>query len=486
MRFRLSRTLGATVLAATLTATALAVATPTTRANGGLSPDKLGMYVGYNRGDRFADMERQLQQPIKWVVTMADKRSPTAMSSSAWGQLTSADAYLPKVADRVNLVMSVPVGFGEGGLYRKTGGRELVRQNLLDVAAGKHDDSYRRVARHLIGAGYGDAVLRLGHEFDGTYEPYSARENNDAYIAAYRHVHDLFERESASFRFEWTSMRSEFRQHGPPAYPGDRYVDIVGLDIYYREPGVISDQVWKDQYQAVLIAHRDFAVSRGKPVAYSEWGRAKADESRFIGLMHGWFSSLPDRGPGGLVYQSYFNEAWADYDLARLPTVRASYLGLFGRNGAPAPATPTTQPATTQPATTQPATTQPATTQPATTQPATSAPLTTLAPAQRLTFSSASVTGAGTLTAPTSDGNPARIALTPRPAALELAWFHPGDGARNVRHRIVGSTQWTWVSNGSWNQVISGLRTSTPYEVQVRAKADGVWQSWMKAMATTN
>ena len=224
------------LLAATLCVTGLAVSTPETEARGGVSPSKLGMYVGFDRGDRFSDMEQRLDLPIKWVLTMADKRSPSQMMSSVWGQLVKPDAYLPGVSDRVNLVMSVPVGFGSGGLYNRSGGRETVRRNLLDVASGKHDSSYQRVARYLIDAGYGDAVLRLGHEFDGTYEPYSARDNNDAYIAAYRHVHDLFARESSRFQFEWTSMRAYFRQHGPPAYPGDRYVDIVGLDIYYREP----------------------------------------------------------------------------------------------------------------------------------------------------------------------------------------------------------------------------------------------------------
>lgn len=291
---------------------------------------KLGMYVGFDEGGRFDRFERELGTPIRWAVTMADSRSVAAMKSSVWGQFAAPGAYLPEVAGRVNVVLSMPLAFGPGGMGRTAEGQATIGANLRATAAGRLDGDFREAARYLIDAGYPDAVIRLGHEFDGDWAPYSARNNNEAYIAAFRHVRDVFAAESSGFRFEWTSMSSDFVQHGPPAYPGDKYVDIVGLDIYYRAPGAISDAVWEREYAAVLRAHRDFAVARGKPVSYPEWGRALEDEARFIDLMYGWFLGLPASGPGSLLYHAYFNE-WhmPTYNLDDVPTVKRRYIDLF-------------------------------------------------------------------------------------------------------------------------------------------------------------
>ena len=140
--------------------------------------------------------------------------------------------------------------------------------------------------------------------------------------------------ESGAFRFEWTGMRNTFAAHGPAAYPGDAYVDIVGLDIYYRESTPMTDQVWSRQYEDRLEFHRDFAISRGKPVAYSEWAAARYDNPEFIDAMYGWFNSLPTSGPGRLLYQAYFNPPRDGYDLSDFPKTQARYLALFGGTGA--------------------------------------------------------------------------------------------------------------------------------------------------------
>lgn len=486
MSVRSIRTVFVATLVAMLIAAGLGVATPTTRASGGVSPSKLGMYVGFDQAGRFAQMEQRLGQPIKWVLTMADKKSPSGMTSSAWGQLAKPGAYLPTVSDRVNLIMSVPLGFGRSGVYEQNGGREAVRRNLVAVSSGQYDPQFRQVARYLIDAGFDDAILRLGHEFDGTWEPYTARENEAAYIAAYRHVHDVFAKESSGFRFEWTSMRAHFSNYGPPAYPGDQYVDIVGLDIYYRGSAPITDLVWQRQYASVLTAHRDFAAARGKPVSYSEWGRGMADHSKYIDLMHGWLSSLADEGPGGLVYHSYFNEKVDDYDLEKMPTVQARYIALFGRGGTTTPVTTATTP--TAPAAPVTTATAPTTAAPpiapgtTVTPPTNQQPSTTTAvlePARRNSLAAANVTTAGTATTPT-------VTLTPAPNSLGLVWSHVSDAPRaNVRYRRVGSTKWEWVANGGGQQQLTGLIPSTLYEVQVRIHLQGQWQEWTTVRAST-
>ncbi len=337
----------------------------------------IGVYPGFDDGARFAAHERNLGADVPWVVNMAGRKTPGEMRGSVRGQVTKQGAYLAKLSSRVNLVMTIPLAFGNR-TAKTAANRAAIGNDLRGTASGLHDADYRVVARQLIEAGYGDAVIRLGHEFDGDYYSWSAHDNNEAYIAAFRHVHDVFASESANFRFEWTGMRSTFSRFGPPAYPGDAYVDVVGLDIYYRERAPLSDQYWARQYEDRLEFHRDFAISRGKPVAYSEWGVALHDNPEFIDAMYGWFKSLPASGPGRLLYQSYFNPPRKGYDLGKLPKSQARYMSLFGGVGAraespaeltkssstPAPPTTTPAPPTTTPA---PPTTTPA---PPTTTPA--------------------------------------------------------------------------------------------------------------------
>lgn len=291
-----------------------------------LPPSTLGMYVGFDRGDRFVDMERVLDAPIRWIVTMLDMTSASAMRSSAWGQFVTEEAFLSELSDRIDVVVSVPLAFGRMGQSE-----DEKRANLLETAGGRWDDDYRVIARHLENAGYGNAVIRLGHEFDAEWAPWSARNNSAEFIDAFRHVRNVLAAESSAFRFDWTSTRAGFEEWGPPSYPGDDYVDIIGLDIYYRSPDEITDAVWDSQYETTLTAHRDFAISRRKPVSFPEWGRAMADTGRYVELMHGWLDSLPERGPGRLVYQAYFNpEGPTEYNLDNLPTVKQVYIATFG------------------------------------------------------------------------------------------------------------------------------------------------------------
>ncbi|MGK2955220.1 MAG: glycoside hydrolase family 26 protein, partial [Solirubrobacterales bacterium] len=295
----------------------------------GLPPGTLAHYVGFNERNRFDDMESALGRPLDRVVTMTGNSSPSEMRSSIYGQFGNSSAYLPDLSDRLDVTVTIPLAFGKKAIYQ-TSGPEAVLKGLKMTSSGAYDADYRIVARGLIAAGYSDAVLRLGHEFDGTWVQWSARDNEQAYIEAFRHVRNVFAKESSEFRYEWTGMRAPWIAHARKAYPGDAYVDIVGLDIYYRESGEITDTIW-NQYKATLTAHRDFAISRGKPVSYPEWGRAFGDTDRFISLMHGWFADLPKSGPGRLEYQSYFNppHQGGNYDLNNQPTVKRRYLELF-------------------------------------------------------------------------------------------------------------------------------------------------------------
>jgi hypothetical protein len=164
-----------------------------------LDPSTLGMRPngGFLRMNELVEWERRLDSQINWYVGFAGRMSPRAMRSAVFGQVRHRDAALPKVADRMNLVMTVPLAFGRQTV--SSAGTDQIRSNLQETASGAWDEHYRIVARNLVAGGYPDAVIRLGHEFTGGWYPWSAQNNADAYIAAYRHVHQVLASESPQF-----------------------------------------------------------------------------------------------------------------------------------------------------------------------------------------------------------------------------------------------------------------------------------------------
>lgn len=289
-----------------------------------------GLFVN----EHFLLAESWLGSPIAWTSQFLDRAGPVLMASNAQSLMTPG-AGLPELANRVDLSLAVPLGFGNANA-RTAAGRAQIALNLQATAAGNYDPRYLTVAQALVDGGHGDAVLRLGHEFSGQWAPWSSRENEADFIAAWRHVHDLFESVSPDFRFDWNSARGSWDEFGPPAYPGDDYVDIISIDIYWRiGAGEASwtQSRWNNQFRDILVSHRDFAIAHGKPLAYPEWGLIGGDEPRFIEAMYTWMAELPASGPGSLTFQAYFNSGSTREELADHPYSKHTYIELFGNAG---------------------------------------------------------------------------------------------------------------------------------------------------------
>jgi Glycosyl hydrolase family 26 len=106
---------------------------------------------------------------------------------------------------------------------------------LAYVAAGAHDKTYLAVARDLVDNGWGDAVIRIGWEFNGSWMPWAAGRDPVAYVAAYRRVVGLMRSvPGARFTFDWCCACGKNAIAPDSVYPGDDVVDIMGMDVYTR------------------------------------------------------------------------------------------------------------------------------------------------------------------------------------------------------------------------------------------------------------
>ena len=204
---------------------------------------------------------------------------------------------------------------------------------LADVANGLHDVDFEIAARAIADA-QPRAIIRLGWEMNLSQMGWFAKGQEDDYIAAFRRVVGIFRRYSSEFKFDWCPGWGPQETPADLAYPGDDFVDYIGLDVYDFKLEGTAEERWRNFYLEApfgLEWHRDFAARHGKLMSFPEWGVGQSgDNPFFIQQMHDWFVKHQDN----IAYAAYFNVdgLWpTQIDTGRFPQSEKLFRKLFGR-----------------------------------------------------------------------------------------------------------------------------------------------------------
>jgi mannan endo-1,4-beta-mannosidase len=112
--------------------------------------------------------------------------------------------------------------------------------SLRDIAAGKHDVYVKEFATAVRTLNL-PIALTFAHEMNGHWYSWGTKKNTAAeYVAAWRHLHEIFAQQGATnVIWTWTpNVINYLRKVSIKAlYPGDAYVDWVGIDGYYTVHG---------------------------------------------------------------------------------------------------------------------------------------------------------------------------------------------------------------------------------------------------------
>jgi hypothetical protein len=285
---------------------------------------KSGVFAGYTAGpdEAFA----------KWRGA-AIQTATDFVSSGSWTQI--AHPLSVKLAWRqdhaVQLVLSVPMWPDTGGSFG-------------EVAAGTDNEYFRGLAATLVGEKRDDTVIRLGWEFNTPFfrwqvkTPAEARQYAEGWRQVVRSMRSVA---GQHFQFVWNPDLADQGINPALAYPGDAYVDDIGLDVYDRSqrPGQNPTQRWDAlvHQRFGLQWHASFAAAHHKPVAFPEWGLVQdpgsptdgGDDPTFVRQMHAWFASHHT------AFENYFNGPSPDggnYTIngGAFPKSAAVYRQLFG------------------------------------------------------------------------------------------------------------------------------------------------------------
>jgi hypothetical protein len=148
-------------------------------------------------------------------------------------------------------------------------------------AKGAYTPYARTLAKNLVAAGMGNAIIRLGHEANGTWTP-----DNVGTTPTQWNEWKQFWRKTAEamksvpgahFRFNWCIANGYRAIPFADYYPGNDLVSSIGVDVYdMGEPAGVpaGPRRWAYQYSRPggIAAIAAFAKSRGKPLSIPEWG----------------------------------------------------------------------------------------------------------------------------------------------------------------------------------------------------------------------
>jgi hypothetical protein len=143
----------------------------------------------------------------------------------------------------------------------------------------------------------------------------------------------------ADFTIDWAPNLGRGAIAPDRVYPGDRYVDVIGMDAYdtgWGENFTDDAARWKTLMEQPygLAWHKAFAAAHHKPMSYPEWGmmdrydgHGGRDSAYYIRHMHDWIAA------NDVVYHCYFEfdtgEGRHRMMTGRFPNGAAAFRRLF-------------------------------------------------------------------------------------------------------------------------------------------------------------
>ncbi|MDQ3814538.1 MAG: beta-mannanase [Armatimonadota bacterium] len=255
-----------------------------------------------------------LNRPVVWAEDFEPiERWDNNIEGGSW-QLGEWSAWKKAVPGR-RLILSVPLlpgGWDRSGPKSGEGAGQKV--SLEAGAKGEYNEHFKDLAQNLVQYNLADSILRLGWEFNGGWYTWRASDNPKAWAEYWQQIVKAMRAVPGAekLKFCWNPALGWLQFPADQAWPGDEYVDFVGLDVYddswqsntYPWPADATPEdiearrhkVWNDVLlngQHGLMVYKNFAAKHNKPFSIPEWGVSKRQDTHggldnpyFIEQMH--------------------------------------------------------------------------------------------------------------------------------------------------------------------------------------------------------
>ena len=180
-------------------------------------------------------------------------------------------------------------------------------------ATGVYDSYARQLGANLVSAGLENTVIRLGPEMNGVWESdFIGPKKTEQKLWA-----KCFAKEVTSFRqvagqhflFDWNVNACTGNYPYQNFYPGNQFVDIIGLDLYdvgCETPTTRLTFAQLASEPAGLNRFEAFAAAKGKPMSLPEWGLSTIPAGDDPAYINGNGSTFTNED---FAFESYFDGA---------------------------------------------------------------------------------------------------------------------------------------------------------------------------------
>ena len=231
------------------------------------------------------------------------------------------------------LVLSIPILAGPVDGSGPNAGTKDTNQpvSLEQGAHGDYNRHFKQLAENLVAYKLTDTILRPAWEFNGSWYAWRAKGKTEAFTEYWRQIVKTMRAVPGAegLKFCWNPTLGDQDFPADQAWPGDEFVDFVGLDVYdetwnantYPWPADASaaeierrqKQVWVEWITSSsrgLAYWSKFARDHGKPLAIPEWGLVHSDSGHggmddpwFVEQMHAFISDPVNQ----VAFHCYFD-----------------------------------------------------------------------------------------------------------------------------------------------------------------------------------
>jgi mannan endo-1,4-beta-mannosidase len=301
---------------------------------GAIKPPKKGAFMGVSLYDQnivtLNNVEKDIGKHFAIVGIYQSWEGSHTEFDSNWAQNVFAQGSTPLITWEPWIPVS--------GYDRSEDKVNQGKYRLIKISQGNFDPYIRQYA-DSIRAYHMPVMIRFAHEMNGNWYPWGSTFNTPQdYIAAWRHVHNIFAKEGATnVTWVWSPNAIYYDPHIPYSsqiekfYPGNAYVDWVGLSAF-NWAGQYKQNVWMPPdeifsstvdelatFQKPIIIAETASADTNSPITKANWIRALAmymkNNPEIKGII--WFNTT-DNGidwsiESTKLSQSAFTEAFDSY-----------------------------------------------------------------------------------------------------------------------------------------------------------------------------
>ena len=120
--------------------------------------------------------------------------------------------------------------------------------SIQACASGAYNSYWRQFGTNISAYGLGKSIIRLGWEFNGNWYIWQAS-NPTAWAECWRQIVTSARSTAPGLQWDWNVNRGVSAGLADPtlAYPGDAYVNTVGVDSYDMWPPATTSANWNEQ-----------------------------------------------------------------------------------------------------------------------------------------------------------------------------------------------------------------------------------------------